>query len=156
MHCTARWECAWDNLTRALRGFFHPKANYELLWDLKHTSKLRQFLPYITDPNNHELVSYFLDRFDQNVLHQIPKLRAQIVHNDLSPDNILVAENDPGRIVGIIDFGDMIHTCLVIDLATTIAPMLRGQADLLETAAEIIAGYHEMIPLEDEELRSSL
>jgi 4-aminobutyrate aminotransferase-like enzyme/Ser/Thr protein kinase RdoA (MazF antagonist) len=140
-------------LTRALRGFFHPNGNFELLWDLKHTSKLRQFLPYISDPDHRELVVYFLDRFDQNVRPQISKLRAQIVHNDLTPDNILVAENDPGRIVGIIDFGDMTHTCLVIDLATTIAPMLREQADPLETAAEIIAGYHEMISLEEEELR---
>ena len=140
-------------LARALRGFFHPHANYQILWDLKHTPKLRQFLPLITDQDDRELVTYFLDRFDRNVKPQIPKLRAQVVHNDLSPDNILVAENDAGRIVGIIDFGDMTHTCLVIDLATTIAPMLRYQNDPLETAAEIIAGYHEMIPLEDQELR---
>jgi 4-aminobutyrate aminotransferase-like enzyme/Ser/Thr protein kinase RdoA (MazF antagonist) len=136
-----------------LRGFFHPVANYELLWDLKHTSKLRQYLPHITDANNHELVSYFLDRFDRNVLPLIPKLRAQIVHNDFVPCNILVAENDPGRIVGIIDFGDMTHTPLINDLATTVARMLCGHADPVGTAAEIIAGYHEMLPLEDAELR---
>jgi 4-aminobutyrate aminotransferase-like enzyme/Ser/Thr protein kinase RdoA (MazF antagonist) len=140
-------------LARALRGFFHSHANYELLWDLKHTPKLRQFLPLIADLDDRQLVGYFLDRFDQNVKPRIPGLRAQIVHNDLSPDNILVAENDPARIVGIIDFGDMTHTCLVIDLSTTIAPMLRGQSDPLETAVEIIAGYHEIIPLEDQELR---
>ncbi|GAG03202.1 unnamed protein product, partial [marine sediment metagenome] len=124
-----------------------------LLWDLKHTLKLIQYLPYITDANHHELVSYFLDRFDRNVLPLIPKLRAQIVHNDFVPDNILVAENDPERIVGIIDFGDMTHTPLINDLATTIAPMLRGQADPVGVAVEIIAGYHEMIPLESAELR---
>jgi len=140
-------------LVLALRGFFHPIANYELLWDLKHTAKLRQYLPYITDANHHELVSYFLDRFDRNVLPLIPKLRAQIVHNDFVPDNILVAENDPERIVGIIDFGDMTHTPLINDLATTIAPMLRGQADPVGVAVEIIARYHEMIPLESAELR---
>jgi len=140
-------------LVLALRGLFHAKANYEILWDLKHTSKLRQYLPYITNPKHHELAAYFLDRFDQNVLPNIPKLRAQIVHNDLTPDNILVAENDPGRIVGIIDFGDMTHTLLVIDLATTIAPMLRGHTDLSGAASEIIAGYHDIIPLEEAELR---
>jgi 4-aminobutyrate aminotransferase-like enzyme/Ser/Thr protein kinase RdoA (MazF antagonist) len=136
----------------ALRGFFHPAANYDLLWDLKHTSKLRQFLSYIEDEDYHELVSYFLDHFDQNVLPLIPKLRAQIIHNDLTPDNILVAENDPGCIVGIIDFGDMTHTPLVIDLATTIAPMLRGHDDPLGVAAEIVSGYHETIQLEELEL----
>jgi hydroxylysine kinase len=39
-------------LVLALRGFFHPKANYELLLDLKHTSKLRQYLDYIPDANH--------------------------------------------------------------------------------------------------------
>ena len=140
-------------LVLALQGFFHPIAGYELLWDLKHTSKLRQYLPHITDINHHELVSYFLDRFDQNVLPLIPNLRAQIVHNDFVPDNILVSENDPGQIVGIIDFGDMTHTLLINDLATTIAPMIRRHADPVGAAAEIIAGYHEIIPLEDAELR---
>jgi hypothetical protein len=140
-------------LVLSLRGFFHPKANYELLWDLKHTSKLRGYLPYITDASYHELVSYFLDRFDQNVLPLVPKLRAQILHNDFVPDNILVAENDPGHIVGIIDFGDMTHTLLINDLATTIAPMLRGHADTVGAAAEILAGYHEIVPVEEIELR---
>jgi 4-aminobutyrate aminotransferase-like enzyme/Ser/Thr protein kinase RdoA (MazF antagonist) len=140
-------------LTLALRGFFHPIAGYELLWDLKNTSKLRQYLPHITDINHHELVSYFLDRFDQNVLPLIPNLRAQIVHNDLVPDNILVAVNDPGQIVGVIDFGDMTHTLLINDLATTIAPMICGHTDPVGTAMEIIAGYDEIIPLEDAELR---
>ena len=117
---------------RALRGLFHPAANYELLWDLKNTPNLRQYLEHITDPDQYELVNYFLDRFDQNVLPLIPELRAQIVHNDLCPDNFLVAEDDPERIVGIIDFGDLVHTLLVIDLATSIAAMLRGQSRLLE------------------------
>jgi 4-aminobutyrate aminotransferase-like enzyme/Ser/Thr protein kinase RdoA (MazF antagonist) len=140
-------------LVLALRGFFHPIANYELLWDLKHTAKLGKYLPYITNRAHHQLVSYFLKRFERNVLPLIPKLRAQIVHNDLVPDNILVAENDPGQIVGIIDFGDMTHTLLVNDLATTIAPMLRGHADTVKVAMEIVAGYHEIIPLEEAELR---
>ena len=140
-------------LAMSLRGFFHPIANYELLWDLKHTSKLRQFLPYVSDENHRELVRYFLDRFDQNVRPQLPKLRAQIVHNDMTPDNILVSEDDPGNIVGIIDFGDMTHTLLIVDLATTIAPMLRGHNDTVGAAAEVVAGYHEIIPLEDGELR---
>ncbi|MBW8011525.1 MAG: aminotransferase class III-fold pyridoxal phosphate-dependent enzyme [Chloroflexi bacterium] len=139
-------------LALALRGFFHPAANYELLWDVKHFSKLRQYLPHVNDANHRELATYFLDRFDRNVLPLITKLRAQIVHNDFVPDNILVAENDPGRIVGIIDFGDLTHTLLIVDLATTSARMLVGHSEPVGKAAEIITGYHELVPLEDAEL----
>ncbi len=140
-------------ITRALVGFFHPIANYELLWDLKHTSKLWEYLDYISDAAHRDLASFFLERFDKNVLPLIPKMRAQIVHNDLVPYNILVAENDPSQIVGIIDFGDLTHTLLVIDLATTIAATLRVTVDPVSVAAQIIAGYNEIIPLEETELR---
>jgi len=140
-------------LTIDLRGFFHPVANYELLWDLKHTAKLRDYLAFITNAEHHELVSYFLDRFDRNVFPEIPKLRAQIVHNDLVPDNILVAKDDPNQIIGIIDFGDLTHTLQVIDLATTIAATLNETDDPVAVAAQIVAGYNELIPLEEAELR---
>jgi len=140
-------------LTIDLRGFFHPVANYELLWDLKHTSKLRNYLSCISDPENREQANYFLDRFDKNVLPLIPKLRAQIVHNDLVPENILVAEDAPNKIAGIIDFGDLTHTLLVIDLATSIAATLRETDDPVIIATQVIAGYNELIPLEETELR---
>jgi len=140
-------------LARALRGFFHPVANYELLWDLKHTSKLKGYVDYVKDPDHRELAMYFLDRFDNNVLPMIPKLRAQVVHNDLVPDNILVAEDDPSQIVGVIDFGDLIHTSLVVDLATTIAATLRETFDPADAAVKVAAGYHEINPLEDQELK---
>ena len=140
-------------MTRALSGFFHPIANYELMWDLKHTAKLRDYLAFITNAEHQELVSYFLDRFDRNVFPEIPKLRAQIVHNDLVPDNILVAKDDPNQIIGIIDFGDLTHTLLVIDLATTIAATLNETTDPVAVAAQIVAGYNELIPLEEAELR---
>jgi 4-aminobutyrate aminotransferase-like enzyme len=42
---------------------------------------------------------------------------------------------------------------LINDLATTIASMLRGHADPLGVAAEIVSGYHKMNPLEGPELQ---
>ena len=137
----------------ALRGFFHPAGNYDLLWDLKHAARLRDYLGYLDDQDHHEQSVYFLDRFESNVLPKIPKLRAQILHNDLVPDNILVAEDDYNRVVGIIDFGDLTHTCLIIDLATTIAASLRETGDPATVASQIVAGYNEIIQLEEEELR---
>ncbi len=140
-------------LVLALRGFFHPAASYELLWDIKHASKLSSYIGYIAEQENRQNAAYFLDRFDRNVLPILPKLRAQVLHNDLVPDNILVAVDDPGKIVGIIDFGDMTYTALIIDLATTIAPTICEHADPVGAAAEVIASFHETIPLEPQELR---
>ena len=139
-------------LDLALRGFFHPAAGVALLWDLKHSSELRRYLPYVPDAVHQELARYFLDRFDTRVRPVLPTLRAQVTHNDFVPDNMLVAEEEPTHIVGVIDFGDMTHTPLINNLACTIASMMREHSDLVAPAAEIITGYKERIPLEPGEL----
>jgi 4-aminobutyrate aminotransferase-like enzyme/Ser/Thr protein kinase RdoA (MazF antagonist) len=139
-------------LILALRGFYHPAAEYELLWDLKQAAALKDYLRYIPDSDHRQLAGYFLDRFKRVVLPEIPKLRSQIIHNDFAPNNLVVAEDDPGEIVGIIDFGDMIHTPLIMDLATLITHMFYEQDDPLEIGVEIISAFNEILPLEPIEL----
>ena len=136
----------------ALRGFYHPAASYELKWDLKQAAALKDLLPHVPDPEHRRLAGHFLDRFEKIALPKIPKLRAQIIHNDFAPNNLVVAEADPEEIVGIIDFGDLIHTPLVMDLAAPIAHMFRRQGDPLEVAAAILGAYHEVVPLEPLEI----
>jgi 4-aminobutyrate aminotransferase-like enzyme/Ser/Thr protein kinase RdoA (MazF antagonist) len=140
------------HLAISLRGFFHSVANYELLWDLKQASHLKQYLCHLSDPKRRDLAGQVLDRFDKHVLPIIPKLRAQVVHNDLGPDNMLVAPEDPARIVGIIDFGDMVHTPLINDLANTVTSMICKHTDPVAAAVEIISSYNEITPLEPLEL----
>jgi len=140
-------------LALSLRGFSHPAADYKLLWDLKQSAKLKAYLHYIPEPEHRQLASYFLERFEQHVLPEIPKLRAQVVHNDFVPNNVVVAEDYPGKIVGIIDFGDLIHSLLVTDLAAMLAQVILGYDDPVDAAGEIIAAYHESIPLEPAEIR---
>ena len=62
-------------------------------------------------------------------------MRAQVVHNDLAPTNVLV--DDTLAVTGITDFGDMTHTALVCDLAVAAADVLSGRDDGLELAHEV-------------------
>ena len=66
----------------------------------------------------------------QRVVPVLPRLRAQVVHNDLAPTNVLV--DDDLALTGITDFGDLTHTALVCDLAIAAADVLSGRADGLE------------------------
>jgi 4-aminobutyrate aminotransferase-like enzyme/Ser/Thr protein kinase RdoA (MazF antagonist) len=136
-------------LGRALRGFFHPAAGYDILWDLKRAPRLRPLLPHVRDPHRRAAVERVLDRYDARVAPVIPSLRAQVIHNDTSLDNALI--DDGGRITGIVDFGDMTHTVLVCDLAVALADILDGRPDALEVANDMIAGYVSVTPLEDQE-----
>src|SRR5204862_39432 len=63
-----------------------------------------------------------LDRFEHRVTPELLRMRAQVVHNDLAPNNVLV--DDTLAVTGITDFGDMTHTALVCDLAVAPADAL--------------------------------
>ena len=137
-------------LARALRGFFHPAARHDLLWDLTQAPALRIRTHYIENQGRRRAVEEVLDHFDAKVLPQLKMQRAQVIHNDVSGLNTLVDDN---RVTGSIDFGDLIHAPLVCDLAVPIAELIGEQPDPLATAAEITAGYHSVTSLEDDELR---
>ncbi len=135
-------------LGRALRGFFHPAADYEILWDLTHLPKLRPLLTHISDGQRRAQVERVLDRFEARVAPALPMLRAQVIHGDMSLDNVLF---DDLKVSGIVDFGDMTHAPLVCDLAVAVADVLHGRDDAIEAADAIIGGYVSVTPLEDEE-----
>ena len=139
-------------LNQALRGFFHPAAGRKLLWDLRNALELRTHTRAIADPARRKLVENVLDRFERRAAPRWPGLRAQVVHGDVSLDNVLLDERD--RIAGIVDFGDIGHTAQVADFAIGLASLLRGRssADVFRVARIAIDGYSSRTPLELEEL----
>lgn len=138
-------------LNLALRGFFHPAAGRKLLWDLKHAALLRPLLGSISNAARRALVEEVLDRYESRVVPRWAGLRAQVVHGDLTLDNVLV---DPrARITGIVDFGDTAHTAQVADFAVGLSSLLRGRSgeDVFRSARLATDGYASRIPLEPDE-----
>jgi 4-aminobutyrate aminotransferase-like enzyme/Ser/Thr protein kinase RdoA (MazF antagonist) len=140
---------ATARLGRALRGFFHPAADYEILWDISHSPRLRPLLTNLSDGLRRAQVERVLDRFEASAAPVLPGLRAQVIHGDMSLDNVLFG--DDLRVSGIVDFGDMTHAPLVCDLAVAVADMLHGRDDAIEAADAMIGGYVSVTPLEEDE-----
>ena len=136
-------------LGRALRGFFHPAADYEILWDISHTPRLRPLLTHLADGPRRAQAERVLDRFEARAAKILPGLRAQVIHADMSMYNLLFSGDL--QISGIVDFGDMTHAPLVCDLAVAIADVLHGRDDAIAAAEAMIGGYASVTPLEDEE-----
>ncbi len=143
---------AWGETTarlgRALRGFFHPKADRTMLWDPQHALRSRALVHEIPDGEHRGAVERVLDRFEEAVAPAWPRLRAQAVHGDLTTDNALVDE--AGRITGIVDFGDMSYSALAIDLASILDSLAaeRSGDELFRAARLVIDGYERVTPLE--------
>jgi 4-aminobutyrate aminotransferase-like enzyme/Ser/Thr protein kinase RdoA (MazF antagonist) len=136
-------------LGRALRGFFHPAADYEILWDISRLPRLRPLLAHVSDGPRRAQAERIMDRFEARVAPALPGLRAQVIHGDMSLDNVLY--DGDLQVSAIVDFGDMTHAPLVCDLAVAVADVLHGRDDAIEAADAIIGGYVSATPLEDEE-----
>ena len=134
-------------VARALRGYFHPAAGRLIWWDQRHLPGLVRHADLIAEADRRDLLQRVIARFEERVLPHFPALRSQVIHNDLTLDNLLVDEG--GNVTGIIDFGDMAHTALVLDVPASLQSLFRQRGDeLLEVAETFLTGYTSIQPLE--------
>ena len=132
-----------------LKDFKHAAANRYYEWDIKNTLDARKNLHCIKSHENRRLVSYFLLQFETEVTPNISSLRTATIHNDANDYNVLV---NGDAVSGLIDFGDMVHTSLINNLAIACTYAMLDSEKPLEVAAEIAKGYHEKMPLTEQEL----
>ncbi|HTE65975.1 MAG TPA: aminotransferase class III-fold pyridoxal phosphate-dependent enzyme [Candidatus Binatia bacterium] len=133
----------------ALRGFFHPAAGRVILWDQQRLPRLFRHAELLPDGPQRKLLERVIRRFSERVLPAFPLLRSQVIHNDLTLDNLLL--DDDRRVSGIIDFGDMAHTALMLDIPATLQSLLRGRTEIFAVAEQFMAGYASVMPLEERE-----
>jgi 4-aminobutyrate aminotransferase-like enzyme/Ser/Thr protein kinase RdoA (MazF antagonist) len=139
-------------LARGLRGLFHPDARHFVAWDIQRALLLEPGIQAWVAADAKALCADFMARFQREVLPRLPSLRGQVVHGDGHADNLLRAESGADEIVGVIDFGDMVHAPLVQDLAVTLASFARHGAMSLENAVAQVESWNAVFPLADEEL----
>jgi len=135
----------------ALRDFAHPCAQRFLKWDLSRSNWARDYLGHIADPERRALAKKFLNLFEEEAVPRFPLLRRSVIYGDANDHNALV---DPKtkRVVSVIDFGDMHEGFTVGEPAIAAAYAILGKDDPLAAAGSVLAGYHEILPLAEEEI----
>ncbi len=157
-------------LDQALSDFTHPAMKRPLVWDMNQALAVQPFLADISDPARRELAEWAFDRYVSHVAPIFPSLRGSVIHHDANTHNLLRLSAGPAAdgvddSVGIIDFGDLLHTATVCEIAIAMTYVLLDlvtldQASppeaaaavtdhtLLAAGAEVLRGYHEVAPLE--------
>jgi 4-aminobutyrate aminotransferase-like enzyme/Ser/Thr protein kinase RdoA (MazF antagonist) len=145
---------AMGAIDRALEGFAHGAATRRLKWDVAHASWIRDYLAHLGDPARRTIVERRLLQYESQVLPRLPNLRKSVIYNDANDANVLVSEGDPRTrsVIGVIDFGDLVHSQTIGELAVACAYGMMGQPDPVSAGARIVAGYHEIFPLTEAEL----
>jgi len=137
-----------------LQSFDHPAAHRELKWDSSRAVWIKEYLPEIREATRRALVKKFLALYEAEVLSRLPRLRRSVIYGDANDYNVLVSDPwpQPRKIAGMIDFGDMHYGLTVSEPAVAAAYATLGKADPLGAAAEVVAGYHRVFPLEEQEV----
>ena len=139
---------AVGRLDRALDGFDHPAIHRHFHWDLaRGGAVVQEHLPRVTDPADRQIVERITRAALQAIAAQQPAFRCSAVHHDANDWNVLVSTPDPPEVVGIIDFGDMVHSWTVADPAVAVAYAMLDAADPLAIEDAVMRGYQAEQPL---------
>jgi Ser/Thr protein kinase RdoA (MazF antagonist) len=147
-------------MDQALISFDHVRSTSTLVWDLKHVeSMLTGGLEHIVGPADRSLVEHFLGLYRKLTAGKIDSLRQSFIHNDANNYNILVASTgsatrgvEQWRVSGLIDFGDVVFSQTINNLAICLAYIMLDKADPIEAAVNVVRGYAGHFPLMPEEL----
>ena len=148
---------ALGDLDARLASFDDPAVHREFRWDLVRAPAILPLTVHIADPGGRELVRGRLREFERDSLPQLRGMPHQVVHNDANDHNLLVCRTSPDPAAGytpcgVLDFGDRLWTPRVAEVAIAMTYVMLGPGDPLRSAAALLAGYCESLPLGRREL----
>lgn len=146
-------------LDRELASFEHPALYRNFHWDLaKGTTVVADYHALISNPELRTHVLECAEEFETTFGPLAGTLRRGAIHGDANDYNLLVDSDPQGssRLSGIIDFGDMIFSYTVADLAVAIAYAVLGESHPLQAASHLVSGYSEANSLYDQEIEALL
>jgi len=151
----------WGDVGRAVGGvcaallnFEHPAAQRTFHWDLQQCEEVIGARKADVREDRQPLIERFVAQYRSEVVPLLPQLRRSVVHNDGNDYNLVVQE---GSRVGVLDFGDMLHSYTVADAAICLAYLLfhcPAETSLVESALPFVTGFHSQCPLKEEEVEA--
>ena len=140
---------ALGGLDAELAGFHHPAADHRLLWDIRQCGDLAPLIPALPDDLRPEAEA-FLARFQGDIGPALARLPRQVIHGDFNPHNLLADPEDPDRLTGILDFGDLTLSHRICDLAVAGSYLI--DTDPLRLLSPLVTAYARVNPLREDEI----
>src|SRR5215207_5916784 len=138
-------------VAHALAGFERPATHGFLAWDIANGLALDAELISAVPPDVRNLVDRAAPRVEA-ALAAMQRLPRQVIHNDGHAGNLLRADEHDERVIGLIDFGDIVRTVTAADLAVAGASFAPHQPDPGSGLAALVEGYDVHRPLDADEV----
>jgi hydroxylysine kinase len=141
-------------LAAALASAPAPPAPLTHVWEASRgRTTILAALPGVRDAETRAAVVRAADGFAADVQPHLAALPRAVVHQDLHDANLLVGDGDGRRrIVGVLDFGDMLSGLRIAELAVAAGYAARLTPDPLDGFLAVVAGWGRAVPLTDVEV----
>jgi Ser/Thr protein kinase RdoA (MazF antagonist) len=138
------------NIDKSLIDFKHEGIKRDLYWNMINAEKIIKMYKHLIIQKNHcEIIENILHDWIEFVIPKFSSLRISVIHNDANDYNIIVTNEDN---INLIDFGDMCQTFLVCEPAIACAYIMLDKENPIDSAANLIQGYHQYYPLDQIEI----
>lgn len=141
------------DISKKLSTFSHLAAERPIQWDLQQAaSLLRNWIDFVEDKNTKDSILRILESWESKA-ETIAKLRKSVIHADLTRYNILLDDSGE-KVQGVIDFGDICWSWTIGELAVLVLEAaMTGSVNPFSDACEVIESYHQVFPLEENEIK---
>lgn len=137
-------------LDKELENYRNPVIEARRLdWDTQYFPEMEEYLNVIDDPSKRKLISYFLLQYGETVEKRVRSIYKSIIHNDANDWNIII---DPSGDIGIIDFGDIVYTHTINELAIAAVYIAMRDPVPLNILEPLIRSYHQVRFLSEQEI----
>ena len=120
-------------------------------WDCQSAPiAIRQNIASITDTRRRQTIETLLRHGESNLACRFA-LPMSVIHNDMNDNNFLVAHD---RVSGVFDFGDVVYSYTINDVAVACAYLMLGRDNPIEVGRRILKGYQAVNPRSNQELQS--
>ncbi len=125
----------------ALSDFDHPAAHRALQWDITRApSVFDAYADAVAGESRRAMIDQVSARFTGRVRPRLAELPYGVIHNDANDHNVLV---EGECISGLLDFGDAVHTALVVEPAVACAYAMLDRPDPRADRDAVISGYEQ-------------
>ncbi|MGV8896022.1 MAG: aminotransferase [Rhodoglobus sp.] len=132
----------------ALEELAAPALERHHEWDLQRAPEVVDaLLPYVTDLELRARLESAVCHAAMALHSLAPHLPRQLIHGDLTDDNVVALLSSDGVPDGVIDFGDLNHSWTVGELAVTIASLLHHEGGSVSSVMGAVSAYHAIRPL---------
>jgi len=118
-------------------------------WNVIQTEQLMSSISLVSDEHVRDQVARIISDATNFILPSLAGLNTQLIHNDANDNNIVVRD---GRVVSLIDFGDVIAAPRICGLAVAATYALDDSADPIRGILDVVRGYHTTHALTSDEL----